>query len=320
MDDAALPPVGAQATVRVAAATLWARPEAVRPVLDDTALATPTDLAGWVAGLDAGQRMGDGVLSQLLLGEKVLVQQVRPDGWARVVAVEQPAGRRDPRGYPGWLPTAHLTPAVDPPRPGGGPLVVAVPVTALSGAPDGPVVLPGVTLGTRLTAAGPARRGWRPVHAAGHREPLWAPVTHLAPLPAAPADPTGPPPDPAGPLAAAGALAGVPYVWGGLSGHGVDCSGLVHLAWRRFGVRLPRDAADQAEATTAVPLGTETPGDLYVFARPDRPIHHIGIVSAAARPGRPRRMLHACYTRGLVLEEELPPERTATLVGVRRVG
>ncbi|BCB74119.1 hypothetical protein Pflav_005290 [Phytohabitans flavus] len=50
----------------------------------------------------------DDVVSQLLLGERVLVEEVRPDGWARVVAVEQPAARLDPRGYPGWLPATQL--------------------------------------------------------------------------------------------------------------------------------------------------------------------------------------------------------------------
>ena len=51
------------------------------------------------------------VLSQLLLGERVLGSPSSgPDGWARVVAVEQPAGRLDPRGYPGWLPAGQLAP------------------------------------------------------------------------------------------------------------------------------------------------------------------------------------------------------------------
>ncbi|WP_238449015.1 hypothetical protein [Micromonospora sp. 4G55] len=63
---------GREAVVRVAVATLWATPEAVRPV-DRPALAPRTDIPAWVAGMDTDQRVGECVLSQLLLGERVLV-------------------------------------------------------------------------------------------------------------------------------------------------------------------------------------------------------------------------------------------------------
>ncbi|MGK5741787.1 NlpC/P60 family protein [Micromonospora sp. URMC 103] len=302
---------GREAVVRAAVATLWTSPEAVRPV-DRPALAARTDIPAWISGMDSDQQVGDCVLSQLLLGERVLVTELRPDGWAHVVAVEQPAGDLDPRGYPGWLPVDQLVAAEPGPATDGTPLVVDATVSELRAGPDGPVVLPGIVLGTRLAAAGPARDGWRPVHAPGHAEPLWLPDAHLARVPVAP-------PSAADVLAVAQRLRHVVYVWGGVSAYGIDCSGLVHLAWRRFGVQLPRDAADQAAATTPLPLGAERPGDLYFFARPGRKIHHIGIVTAEARNGDDRRMLHACYRQRRVLEEPLPAERTATLVGVHRV-
>ncbi|GLY20495.1 C40 family peptidase [Micromonospora sp. NBRC 101691] len=313
---------GQRAVVRVAVATLWTCPDAVRPI-DTPALGTHVDTGAWIAGMDTDQQVGDCVLSQLLLGEEVLVTEVGPHGWVRVVAVEQAAAGLDPRGYPGWLPTGQLTAApTNPPAPTGppaadapaptGPLVVDATVTALHATPDGDVRVPGVVLGTRLTPTGPAVDGWRPVHAPGHAEPLWLPDRHTVPLPTRPAAP-----DEA--LAVAERLLDVVYIWGGTSPAGIDCSGLVHLAWRRFGVWLPRDAGDQADATTPVELGTERPGDLYFFARPGRGIHHVGIVSALPRPGDDRRMLHACYQRRRVLEERLPDDRTATLVGVHRV-
>jgi len=300
---------GREAVVRVAVATLWKSPEAVRPV-DRPALAARTDIPGWISGMDSDQQVGDCVLSQLLLGERVLVTDVRADGWAHVIAVEQPAAKLDPRGYPGWLPADQLAPA--PAADGVTPMVVDAVASALHAAPDGPVVLPGVILGTRLAAAGPAREGWRPVHAPGHADPLWLPEAHLAALPADP-------PTAAEVLAVAQRLRHVVYIWGGVSAYGIDCSGLVHLAWRRFGVRLPRDADDQADATTPLALGDERPGDLYFFARPGRKIHHIGIVTAEPRDGGDRRMLHACYRQRRVLEEQLPADRVATLVGAHRV-
>ncbi|MFY1672067.1 NlpC/P60 family protein [Plantactinospora sp. WMMB334] len=301
---------GHEAVVRVAVATLWARPEAVRPV-DGPALSRRTDIAGWISGMTADQRVGDCVLSQLLLGERVLVEEVRPDGWVRLVAVEQPAAKLDPRGYPGWLPRDQLAEPTER-APGRPDLVVAATVTRLHAAPVGPVVLPGVILGTRLTAAGPARDGWRPVRVPDHGQPLWVLDTHLAPLPSRPPSATEV-------LTVASRLRNVVYVWGGVSAYGIDCSGLVHLAWRRFGVRLPRDADDQAAATVPLPLGAERPGDLYFFARPGRRVHHIGIVTARPGPGSDRRMLHACYTQRRVLEEPMPADRAATLVGAHRV-
>ncbi|MFI7436202.1 C40 family peptidase [Micromonospora haikouensis] len=317
---------GREAVVRVAVATLWSRPEAVRPV-DRPALDAPADVAAWISGMDADQQVGECVLSQLLLGERVLVTALRPDGWAHVVAVEQPAARLDPRGYPGWLPAAQLTPcpADDAPAPADAapspagtqgapvrPWVVDATVTALRAAPDGEPVVAGVILGTRLTPAGPTVDDWRPVHAPGHDRPLWLPDAHLVPPPTAP-------PLPADVLTVAARLRDVAYVWGGVSAYGIDCSGLVHLAWRRFGVVLPRDAADQAGATTPLALGTERVGDLYFFARPGRQIHHIGFVSAAPDGDADRRILHACYRHRRVLEEAMPADRAATLVGAHRV-
>lgn len=72
---------------------------------------------------------------------------------------------------------------------------------------------------------------------------------------------------------------GVPYVWGGESVHGFDCSGLVQLAYRTAGVSLPRTAEEQFDAGPRLPAGSQLePGDLVFFGLNDNDVTHVGIV------------------------------------------
>jgi peptidoglycan DL-endopeptidase CwlO len=68
---------------------------------------------------------------------------------------------------------------------------------------------------------------------------------------------------------------GIPYVWGGESSSGLDCSGLVQKTFGDLGVSLPRVAADQAHAGTPVDsLADAQPGDLLFFGNP---AYHVAI-------------------------------------------
>jgi cell wall-associated NlpC family hydrolase len=72
----------------------------------------------------------------------------------------------------------------------------------------------------------------------------------------------------------------VPYVFGGCSRQGVDCSCFVRLVYAALGVSLPRTAQEQWNATPRVDQAALQPGDLVFFANtyvsPDR-ITHVGI-------------------------------------------
>ncbi len=66
-------------------------------------------------------------------------------------------------------------------------------------------------------------------------------------------------------LAAAASQLGTPYVWGGSSPGGFDCSGLTMWAWARAGVSIPRVTYSQRSAGRVVPISQLQPGDLVFY-------------------------------------------------------
>jgi cell wall-associated NlpC family hydrolase len=94
---------------------------------------------------------------------------------------------------------------------------------------------------------------------------------------------------------------GVPYVWGGESPSGYDCSGLVQAAYRAAGISLPRTAQEQFDAGPRLPPNAQLePGDLVFFGPSTTDVEHVGIV---VQPGE---MVDAPHKGTVVRTEPFP--------------
>ena len=294
--------------VTVPVATVWTSPDAPRD-LDALAVADRPDAAAWADSMAPDVRLGlhGRTETQLLMGDPVQVLEERDD-WARVVALSQ-ASSRDERGYPGWVRDAHLGTPVPV---GPGPSATVVRPSARCTVGDVSVQL---SFGTTLRV-GSVQEGTATVHLPDGR-------LGVVPLDVLRLDDRddAPRPGPDDVLAAGRRFLGVRYLWGGTSGWGLDCSGLVHLTLRSFGVVVPRDAHDQAAAESVrdVPLDDVRPGDLYFFARPGERIFHVGFVTRPVATDGTRWMLHAPEGGELIEDAPLAPHRVDHLVAAGRV-
>jgi cell wall-associated NlpC family hydrolase len=127
-------------------------------------------------------------------------------------------------------------------------------------------------------------------------------------IPSAPADAA------ARMVAAATAMLGQPYRFGGAAPGGFDCSGLVSFAAQSAGLILPRTAREQLGSGVRIGRRDLQPGDL-VFMRLARKELHVGIVTEG------ERFIHAPATGGRVRIDSLDAAPySAGFIGARRVG
>lgn len=267
------PPLPATGFVNVAVATLWRAPTSPRDV-DAPALRVPVDIRGWLASMTLSQKkaLEGRVDSQMLLGDRVVVDATKDD-WAHVTVPDQP-NPADARGYPGWVPLAQLTFSTSDLS---GPVATVVARTTWLLDVRSVQRVMEISMGTRLavTQASPDY-----VIVATPGADAFKVATADVAVTAHGASP--PPPKAADVVRTARSFEGLPYLWGGASGFGFDCSGLTWLVYRLHGVTLPRDADAQATAGSPVARDALRPGDLLFYAN-HAPVHHVSMDVDATR-------------------------------------
>ncbi|WP_151082649.1 C40 family peptidase [Nocardioides cynanchi] len=261
--------VGHDAWVSVSVATLWRSPSSPRAV-DAPALTRPARIETWLADLTLAERRGlsGRADTQALLGDRVRVLALPPDrpGWARVVVPSQPTPA-DPRGYPGWVPRRQLT--ARPPTGSAQVATVVVRIAELRTDDAGAVPLFPISFGTSLPVVGITDGFVRVMAPSGRVRRIAGHVVVV--------HPTGSParaPTRASLVHTAEQFLGLPYLWAGASGFGLDCSGLTWLDYRVHGIRIPRDAEPQSQHGTSA--ARPRPGDLLFYAT-NGLVHHVSM-------------------------------------------
>jgi cell wall-associated NlpC family hydrolase len=108
---------------------------------------------------------------------------------------------------------------------------------------------------------------------------------------------------------------GTPYVWGGLTHRGIDCSGLTMNSYREVSIGIPRVSKQQWQTGTTVAAERLRDGDLVFFDTLGNGVSHVGMVVDAAR----HRIIHASSTHGVTEADLTERWFQARYIGARRV-
>jgi len=258
--------VGGNAWVTVSVSRLWDSPSAPWPV-DAPALSTPVRFRTWLRRMTLDERRALNVRSQseALLGDRVVVVRLRPH-WVKVVVPSQPTPK-DSRGYPGWVPRAQLT-ARAPTRTAT--VATVTSRTAWLRTDDADAVRTGeISFGTTLSVLSQVGGYVRVRTPGGFARRLLGSTVAVHARSEAPIAPSR-----TSLRRTAKSFLGLDYLWGGLSGFGLDCSGLTWLDYRAHGIRIPRDALPQSRHGR--PASVRRVGDLLFYAS-DGLVHHVSM-------------------------------------------
>lgn len=211
-----------------------------------------------LTGLYEQPSFGVPLASELTFGIELDILQI--DGrWSFV---------RQSDGYLGWAYSPFMAEGNAPTATH---LVLAPAVEVRAQADQASDVLTRLVSGTNVTVT-ESRNGWSRVEA---NRSGWVPSSHLRAIVEIPQSVEA---KRNTLIVDAQRMTGVPYLWGGVSGNGIDCSGFAQLLHRWIGIEIPRDADMQCNAAHPVEPSHEV-GDLFFFGEDgeQRKVTHVGI-------------------------------------------
>jgi hypothetical protein len=209
-------------------------------------------------------------VSQAILGTPVRVSEVG-SRWCRI---------ETPDEYPGWVPRRALGP--EPPATSPESALIHDLWANLRARPDSRLpALMTIYIGTRLPVVD-ATEGWVGL-GLPDGGPGWLEAHRVRRGPPAAAAGAA---EPTALLDTARRFLGVPYLWGGCTPAGIDCSGFVQLVFGLHGVPLRRDTTDQVRQGHAIERDALQPADVIFFREPgsaSERVTHVGILLDGTR-------------------------------------
>ncbi|MBD1395932.1 C40 family peptidase [Pontibacter sp. JH31] len=115
-------------------------------------------------------------------------------------------------------------------------------------------------------------------------------------------------------------LIGTPYVYGGTSSNGFDCSGFTSHVFEEYGVPITRSSSTQSQDGVAVDREDARPGDLVIFTGTNLNVRepgHVGIV--ISEPGDTISFVHSSSNGGVKISQVEGTRYNDRLLGIRRV-